>query len=234
MASAAGRISLIAVAFVACALGVWRLRGSLREVGQCLVYSHNGEPVFFPAILVRPPDGGKAFVCLDPVIVRIPPEVADSGGEILATGPGCGLLRGMVSHDDRITLPPPIRVTVEVAGTHDLPSGKYGLSLQFEAVGVDPETASVLGRGPVAADYWDQTGPLRDRQIWVDPLTRTASALLPCTGRWRIKWNHTDRGPSLALVYGTGESEVSVDADGQRLTLTIAAQDLESIMEPSR
>jgi hypothetical protein len=231
VASAAVRTGLLAFIVAGLALLGWGLVRYLRAQGPCFVYSHDGEQVFLPAILVKLPDGRPPFVHLNLGLFRIPADVADSGGEILATGPGCGLLRRTVRRESRITLPPPIRFDVAVAGSHALPSGEYGLGLRFEAVGVDPQTASVLGRGPVAADYWQR--PRRsgfgDSEIWIDPSSRAAPVLLPCAGRWRIVWSHVDRPTrSIGLVYGTGETEVSIAGDGERCTLTIGPEELEN------
>jgi hypothetical protein len=73
---------------------------------------------------------------------------------------------------------------------------------------------------------------LFDNTVWLDPVRRSASALLPCVGQWRIVWTHTSRlesgeRPSVGIVFGTGESIAKVASDGEQLTLTIDPEGLD-------
>jgi len=191
------------------------------------VYAHNGEWVPNPNVVLpsspgQPPD----FESRGSPLIEIPDRLAVPGREMLVAGPGCGLLRRKLGEDSRITLPPPIEVTIRVSGDFALPSGDDGIMLFFHASGVRPEVASVVEGVAVPSGFWDRPKPPWREQIWLDPETRSVSVLLPCIGAWRVEWTHTTRPEpgkfqSLGIVFGMGESTVNVASDGEQHDLTI-------------
>ncbi|MHC4342942.1 MAG: hypothetical protein ACYSX0_22360 [Planctomycetota bacterium] len=205
---------LFAAVLLGAVLIVWQLSVLIGDQDHELrVYSHDGRWVTWPSCVLPSPRGGPAdFVSVYEMgLIQIPADLAERGRDIHVTGPGCGLLSTEFRGEHRITLPPPIRVTIRVPGNFRLPSGDHGVFLEFRASGVNPEIASVLNRAPAALDYLEMPEfPVRfDNTVWLDPVRRSASALLPCAGEWRIVWTHTSRLESgerptlglLALVY---------------------------------
>jgi hypothetical protein len=76
------------------------------------------------------------------------------------------------------------------------------------------------------SNHWDKPASLGWDEIWLDPVTRSASVLLPCTGTWRVAWSQSDRrpdgkAPTFGIVFGRGEATLAVAADGEEHTLTI-------------
>jgi len=203
---------------------------------ECLVCAENGEVVPEPACLVRFPDGRPDHVPKRRVGILIPDRVADSGGRIMLTAPGCGWLERAVGRQETLTLPPPVRLEVEVPGRFPLPTGAYGIQLLVRSESPDAQVAALLDRAPVAAGYWEQPRAARSRQIWIDPATRSVSVLLPRTGLWRIEWIHTRRleQRGFGLVFGEGACTVRIETSGEHHQLAIRPPDLTGIMEPDR
>jgi hypothetical protein len=193
------------------------------------VFSHHGRLILKPSLVLpsatpgQPPDFKSSFGAL----IVIPARMATEGREILVCGPGCGLLHGKFDGEHRVTLPPPIRVTIRVPGDFRLPSGDHGIDLRFSVTGVRPEVATAARAGPASSDHWDKPeSPVWDECIWLDPTTRSASVLLPCTGTWRVIWSQVERradgkAPSFSIALGHGDATLTIDADGEEHTLAI-------------
>jgi hypothetical protein len=220
------------------AVGLWLCFGpQLRALWDpgLRVYAHNGEWVPNPNVVLPSFSGQPAdFESRGMPLIEIPDRLAVPGREMLVAGPGCGLLRGKLG-DSRITLPPPIEVTIRVSGDFALPSGDHGIMLDFHASGVRPEVASVVEGVTVPSGFWsrpERSWPWAE-QIWLDPATRSASVLLPCTGTWRVTWTHTTRPEpgkfqSFGIVFGTGESTVNVAKDGEEHTIEIDPEEMDT------
>lgn len=200
------------------------------------VYSHDGRFVARPSFCIlsspgQPPD----FASSGTPLIEIPAHLATEGREIVVAGPGCGLLRAEFKGEDRLVLPPPIAVTIRVPGRFKLPSGDRGIALAFYALGVSPEVASSLLCAPVSSDYWDGPDPLISNHVWLDPATRSASALLPCSGEWRVVWAHMLRPKpgerdvyAINLEFGKGQSILSITSDRAEHALAIDPKDLDT------
>lgn len=227
------RLGDILVLLVITAGLVWMLSRGRKDFHELRVFSHDGKWVAMPSCIMPAPSGGPADFVSRPgwPIVEIPKELAKHGRELLATGPGCGFLRTEFRGQDRITLPPPIEVTISVAGQHPLPT-EHGIGLMFHAAGVSSEVASLLDRAPAPSNYCDEPRR-RWPQIWLDPESRSASVLLPCRGRWRVVWTLTLERPKPGefLIFNVacaqGESLLDIRADGEQHALTIDPEDLE-------
>jgi len=185
--------------------------------GSTLVLTPDGEVVTLPACLIRRVPGGEVvFESMQLLTLRIPPERTGPEYEMLLTGRGCGLLRGPVVTDPRITLPPPIHVTVVVAGTFPLPRGDMRLGLTFEWAGADADLARVLDRAPAPTG----APPFPAEGIDIDPDSRAVRVSLPCPGPWRITWMHVTRG-TLGIVFAQSETTVTIAGDAERHELAI-------------
>lgn len=226
---------LAAVAGLVVAGITWLLLPFLQGDHELRLYSHDGRWVRRPSFLIlSSPGQPAAFVSHEMFVIEIPADLETEGRQFLASGPGCGLLRATFKGEHRLVLPPPIRARIRVPGRFELPSGDHGIALEFHAQGVSPEVASALLGAPAPSTYWDGPEDLLvfSNHIWLDPATRTASVLLPCTGVWRVVWTHISRreggdAPTFGILFGKGESILSIAADGEEHTLAIDPEDLD-------
>lgn len=240
--NAGGRsVSVLVFVTAACIVVVgvaWQLLPLLQGDHELRVYSHDGRFVGRPSIrILSSPGQPEVFASDGWLPIEIPAHLATEGREIVVAGPGCGLLRTEFRGEHRLVLPPPIRATIRVPGEFKLPSRDHGISLRFHARGVSPDVASALLCAPAPSTYWDGPQDLvwPSNHVWLDPATRSASVLLPCTGAWRVVWTHEPRPEpgeghaySFNIVIGTGESILTIAADGEEHTLTIDPEDLDS------
>jgi hypothetical protein len=57
--------------------------------------------------------------------------------------------------------------------------------------------------------------------------------LLPCTGAWRVVWTHEQRPEpgeflTFGIVFGMGESVLTIGSDGEEHTLSIDPEELDN------
>jgi hypothetical protein len=225
-------LGLVVVAGIA-----WQLLPLWRGDHELWVYSHDGRLVMAPSVrILASPGQPAAFASSGTPFIEIPPHLTTEGREILASGPGCGLLRAEFRGEHRLDLPPPIRAKIRVPGRFELPSGEHGIDLSFFAQGVSPDVASVLLCAPAASTFWDGPEPFfPSNHVRLDPATRTASVLLPCTGVWRVVWTHalhpgSEEGErsTFGILCGTGESILTIASDGEEHALVIDPEDLDT------
>ena len=216
----------------------WQLLPLWRGDQYLRVYSHDGRFVGMPSLRILSARGEPAaFASSGTPLIEIPADLATEGREIVVAGPGCGLLHAEFRGEHRLVLPPPLRARIRVPGQFELPSGDQGIALEFHAQGVSPDVASVLRCAPAPSTHWD--GPddpiFLSNHIWLDPETRSASVLLPCTGVWRVAWTHTTRPEqgefsTFGIVFGMGEAVLTISSDGEEHTLSIDPEDLDNAM----
>jgi len=148
-------------------------------------------------------------------------------GTLLATARGCGLYRGSVSIAPLLTLPPPLRVTIAVAGDHDLSPDGEGIKIGAHAVGRHEDVAALLDSAPAPEHYWPSG---RIATAWIDPATREVTMLLPCPGEWRMEWMRTHRSDwrhqSMFIVLARGDQRIEVASGGERHEIRISPDEL--------
>jgi len=236
---ALGILTFLAVLAGAVGFSLWgvpRARDLLTGGRLLEVYTYDGRSVAVPDFIVWDASGKKPlFVSSYRMLTPIPRIHLAPGAEVQVFAPGCGLFRGSADQTRRVDLPRPIRVTIHVAGQHSLPSDKSGIELTFVPEDEHEEVTTRLTRAAVESDYWDWPRDERNNDVWIDPATRSVSALLPCLGQWRIRWTHTDRDPSrargehrhISIIWARGETSVMIGDDDQLVTLTIPAEELD-------
>lgn len=228
------RVVLVVAAALIVGVAAWQLALAWLGDPWLRVYSHDGRPVMRPSFRILSSPGKPALFASDGwALIEIPADLDAEGREIVVAGPGCGLLRAKFGGEHRLVLPPPIRATIRVPGEFELPSGDHGISLRFHALGVSPDAASALLCAPAPATYWDGPPPLlgSSNHVWLDPATRSVSVLLPCTGAWRVVWTHEERPEpgefrSLSIVFGMGESVLTIGSDGEEHALGIDPEEM--------
>jgi len=200
------------------------------------VESVDGETVEVPRFIVwNAARTEPLFVSEYLVLTRIPIEHLNTDAQLEIMAPGCGVFSGPLDDARRVILPPPIRVTVRVPGTHTLCSDGQGIELKFTPEGEPQFVADMLAYAAVEADYWDRAKNERDSRVWIDPDSRSVSMLLPRAGRWRVGWALTSRDPdelrgeqsSIRILWARGEGQALSLKDGQEITVNIRKKELE-------
>jgi len=121
--------------------------------------------------------------------VRIPREVVHSDSELLATAPACGVARGAMPSGREVVLPEGVAVTLTVPGEFPLPRPPWKLWLQLAPDADEGHWSMMLAEAVAPPDYWDRSEMERDRDLWIDPETRSVQLVVPRAGRWRVHWS---------------------------------------------
>jgi hypothetical protein len=155
------------------------------------IVTSEGEPILGAALMLRRPGAEPDFsesTHSGDGWLKIPRSKIRDGAEMLATAPGCAMLRGPLPSGSRIELPPGLLLTLKLPGDFALPRPPRFLKLKLAPADErDPMWSFALAK-VAPHDYLQQAWEDQDRRLLVDPDTRSVSLRVPRRGLWRVDW----------------------------------------------
>jgi len=203
----------------------------------------NGDPILGAVLVLRHPGlagpGYSRATCAIDGWLDIPRDRIRPDTEARAVAPGCGIFRGDLPRDGRITLPQAFPAKVTIPGDFPLPRPPLALRIMLAPAGEDREWTLALSYAVVPLDCGLRVhASEHSRWTLIDPTTRSASLLLPRRGRWILYWDVIDcsatnplwRLPVRKLREGTSPGiEVEFDETGEAVAVQIQEEALRPI-----